>query len=127
MKAAALLSRGEHLTPEVHNFTFDVNRKDTYMIGSWHDTDTEDVFKGGKGHRAWHSFVKVARRKLLMIEAARSKDDLRNPPGNRLEELKGNKRKGQYSIRINDQYRVCFTWPGDGKAYDIEITDYHDE
>lgn len=96
------------------------------MIGSWHDTDTEDVFKSGRGHRSWESFVRVARRKLLMIEAARSKDDLKNPPGNRLEELKG-KRRGQCSIRINGQYRVCFTWPGDGKAYDIEIADYHDE
>ena len=60
-----------------------------------------------------------------MIEAALVLDDLRNPPGNRLEPLK-KKRVGQHSIRINDQYRVCFTWRGQS-AYDIEITDYHDE
>ena len=70
--------------------------------------------------------MQVARRKLLMIEAASNKQDLRNPPGHRLEELQG-KRKGQCSIRINDQYRIGFTWPADGKAYNIEITDYHDE
>jgi proteic killer suppression protein len=107
-------------------FTIDVKRKEAYVIGSWHDEETADVFHGGKGHRSWQSFLKIARRKLLMIEAAHSKQDLRNPPGNRLEELQG-KRKGQCSIRINDQYRICFTWPGDGKAYNIEITDYHDE
>ena len=96
------------------------------MIGSWHDDQTEDVFNGGKGHRSWQSFVRVVRRKLLIIEAARRSEDLMNPPGNRFEDLKGT-RKGQCSIRINDQYRVCFRWPGDGKAYDIEIIDYHDE
>lgn len=96
------------------------------MIGSWHDTETEGLFNGGKGHRSWQSFARVARRKLLMVEAARNLGDLKNPPGNRLEELK-KKRKGQHAIRINDQYRVCFTWGTDNKAYGIEITDYHDE
>ncbi len=93
------------------------------MIGSWRDAETEDLFEGGGGSRSWQSFSRVARRKLLMLEAARTLDDLRSPPGNRLEALQGN-RKGQHSIRVNDQYRVCFTWH-DGRAYDIEITDYH--
>ena len=95
------------------------------MIGSWYDDDVEELFGGGKGHRSWETFRRVARRKLIMIEAAKNLDDLRNPPGNRLEALK-RKRLGQHSIRINDQYRVCFTWT-DNKAYDIEIADYHDE
>jgi len=95
------------------------------MIGSWHDDDTEELFAGGKGHRSWEPFRRVARRKLLMVEAARTLDDLRNPPGNRLEPLK-KKRLGQHSMRINDQYRVCFTWR-DSNAHDIEITDYHDD
>ncbi len=58
-----------------------------------------------------------------MLDVAAKLDDLRVPPGNRLEKLKGN-REGQYSIRINDQYRICFTWQ-DGNAYDVEIVDYH--
>ena len=62
-------------------------------------------------------------RKLLLVDAAESLDDLRVPPGNRLEKLAGD-RAGQYSIRINDQYRVCFRWQG-GDAHDVEIVDYH--
>jgi toxin HigB-1 len=93
------------------------------MIGSWQDAETEDLFDGGSGARAWQSFCRVARRKLLMLEAARTLDDLRSPPGNRLEALQGD-RKGQHSIRVNDQYRVCFVWR-DGCAWEIEITDYH--
>ena len=65
----------------------------------------------------------MARRKLLMIDAAVDLRDLRVPPGNRLEKLKGG-RSGQYSIRINDQWRICFRWQKDG-AHDVEITDYH--
>jgi len=65
----------------------------------------------------------MANRKLLIIDAAETLDDLRVPPGNRLEQLKGN-RAGQYSIRINDQWRVCLTWTAAGPA-DVEITDYH--
>ncbi len=95
------------------------------MIGSWHDDDTEELFAGGKGHRSREPFRRVARRKLLMVEAARTLDDLRNLPGNRLEPPK-KKRLGQHSTRIDDQYRVCFTWR-DSNAYDIEITDYHDD
>jgi len=65
----------------------------------------------------------VALRKLALLDAAESLDDLRVPPGNRLEKLRGG-RKGQYSIRINNQWRVCFRWE-DGDADDVEITDYH--
>lgn len=96
------------------------------MIGSWHDVETQDLLNGGKGHRSWQSSARVARRKLLMIEAAQEMKDLRNPPGNKLEPLKG-KRAGQHSIRVNDQYRVCFTWGADNRAYGIEIVDYRDE
>ena len=66
---------------------------------------------------------KAAKRKLAMIDSAALVEDLRIPPGNRLEELHAD-RQGQYSIRINDQYRVCFVWR-DGDAYDVEVVDYH--
>ena len=69
--------------------------------------------------------LRVANRKLLQINNARLLSDLRSPPGNRLEALKG-KREGQFSIRVNDQWRVCFRWH-DGDAYDVEVCDYHDE
>ena len=69
--------------------------------------------------------LRTAYRKLMQIQNARSLSDLRSPPGNRLEPLKG-RRKGQHSIRVNDQWRVCFRWR-DGDAYDVEICDYHDE
>jgi proteic killer suppression protein len=65
----------------------------------------------------------VTKRKLAMLDAAGNREDLRLPPGNRLEKLKGN-RQGQHSIRINDQYRICFIW-SDHDAYEVEITDYH--
>ena len=66
---------------------------------------------------------RIALRKLLMLDAAQSLQDLRVPPGNRLEKLAG-ERKGQYSIRINDQWRICFRWQ-EGNAHDVESTDYH--
>ena len=69
------------------------------------------------------SLQRRALRKLVIIDAADSLQDLRVPPGNRLEKLSGN-RKGQHSIRINEQFRICFTWR-DGDAYEVEITDYH--
>jgi proteic killer suppression protein len=70
-----------------------------------------------------NDIIKTANRKLMQIHNARSLDDLRAPPGNRLERLAGD-RKGQHSIRINDQWRICFRWR-DGDAYDVEIVDYH--
>ncbi len=92
------------------------------MIQSFRDEDTRGVFDGS-GCRRWASIERVARRKLDQMEAASALDELRVPPGDRLEALKGN-REGQYSIRINDQYRICFEWQMDG-AYGVEIADYH--
>ncbi len=69
--------------------------------------------------------LRVAHRKLMQINNAHSLRDLRSPPGNRLEALKG-RRRGQHGIRVNDQWRVCFRWY-DGDAYDVEVCDYHDE
>jgi proteic killer suppression protein len=73
--------------------------------------------------RRFHSIERVARRKLAILDAVKRLDELRSPPGNRLEALKGN-RAGQHSIRINDQWRLCFQWDGDG-AREVEIVDYH--
>ncbi len=93
------------------------------MIKSYRDRKTAAVFDGGRGARKWDSFLRIAERKLKMVHAAAEIRDLMAPPNNRLEKLKGD-RKGQYSIRINDQWRVCFEWRS-GHAYDVEICDYH--
>lgn len=93
------------------------------MIVSFASKETEELFCDRRPKRLPSSIWNVARRKLLMIHAAQKLADLRVPPGNRLEILKGN-RKGQYSIRINDQWRICFGFEG-GQAMDVEITDYH--
>lgn len=71
----------------------------------------------------WSAVASVALRKIRQLDAATTLDDLRSPPGNRLEPLKGD-RSGQYSIRINDQWRICFRWDGTD-AHDVEIVDYH--
>jgi proteic killer suppression protein len=93
------------------------------VIQSFKDNNTAQLFREGKSRR-WPSIASVAGRKLDMIYAAAAAlNDLRVPPGNRLEALAGD-RKGQHSIRINDQYRICFVWHEDG-AHDVEITDYH--
>jgi len=73
--------------------------------------------------KQWRNIQNAARRKLNMLHAATRLSDLKIPPGNRLEKLEGD-RQGRYSIRINDQYRVCFAWR-EGDAYEVEITDYH--
>ena len=93
------------------------------MIRSFRDRITQAVFNGEypKGFPA--DLVKVARRKLRYLNAASGLRDLRSPPGNRLEALAGD-RKGRHSIRINDQFRVCFVWTAEGPA-DVEIVDYH--
>ena len=97
------------------------------MIVSFRNTGTEDLFNGRSTKAARHSSPEtiwgVARRKLTYVDAASQLADLRMPPGNRLEALKGD-RAGQHSIRINDQYRVCFRWTERG-AEDVEVTDYH--
>lgn len=93
------------------------------MIRSFADPATRRLFEGGGCAAQWKAFEKVACRKLDMVDSAYVLDDLRSPPGNRLEPLKGD-RKGQHSIRINDQWRVCFRWTDNGPE-DVEIVDYH--
>jgi proteic killer suppression protein len=92
------------------------------MIRSFHCKDSETLFND-RDVRRFRSIERVARRKLLYLHRAIKLQDLRVPPGNRLEALKGNG-KGQYSIRINDQWRICFRWKN-GDALDVEIVDYH--
>ena len=92
------------------------------MICSFRDKATEELFRGGSPRRL-RTIGPVAARKLDMLDAAEDLDDLRAPPGNRLEKLKGD-RAGQWSIRINDQWRICFRW--DEGAWDVEIVDCHD-
>lgn len=92
------------------------------MIHSFSCRDTEMLFNSLAVKR-FKNIERVARRKLLILHAAPSLDALKVPPGNRLEPLLGN-RKGQHSIRINDQWRLCFRWADDG-AHDVEIVDYH--
>ncbi len=93
------------------------------MIRSFADRDTERVFYREVVRRWSGDLQRLALRKLVLLDAAEALGDLRVPPGNRLEKLSGN-RAGQYSIRINDQWRICFRWR-EGDAYDVEITDYH--
>jgi proteic killer suppression protein len=93
------------------------------MIQSFKDAQTRELFETGSSRR-WANLAAVAIRKLDQIETAINLDNLRAPPGNRLDPLKGD-HNGQHSIRINDQYRICFVWKGDG-AHDVEITDYHE-
>jgi toxin HigB-1 len=91
------------------------------VIKSFATKQTAEIWRTGRTRGSPPG--SVARRKLAMLDAAGNLEDLRIPPGNRLEKLKGD-RHGQYSMRINDQYRICFLWR-DHDAYDVEITDYH--
>lgn len=93
------------------------------MIRSFVGKDAERVFVGRKPKKLPGQIVERAETKLAAIDAAESIDELRTPPGNRLEKLSGD-REGQWSIRINQQYRICFEFEG-GDAYRVEITDYH--
>lgn len=93
------------------------------MIKSFRDKLTESLFNGEVPKGAIAQIARIARRKLEMVNAATVLDDLRSPPGNRLEELIGD-RAGQHSIRINKKYRVCFTWTDAGPE-DVEVCDYH--
>lgn len=93
------------------------------MIKSFADRETERLFARTPGRRFPAELHRVMLRKLVQVDAAERLDDLKIPPGNRLEALKGDCR-GQHSIRVNDQWRVCFRW-FDGDAYDVEIVDYH--
>ena len=92
------------------------------MIKSFRSADTQALFETGRCKR-FSGIANIAIRKLAQLDAAHTLDFLRSPPGNRLEALKG-RRKGQYSIRVNDQFRVCFRWTKEGPA-DVEIVDYH--
>ena len=93
------------------------------MIKSFADKRTESLFNGFRAAGLPGDIQRVAQRKLKMLHYAADLNDLRVPPGNRLEALKGD-RAGQFSIRINDQWRICFVWL-DGEAHRVEIVDYH--
>ena len=93
------------------------------MIASFRDKETERLWQSGKSRRIPASLHRRAFKKLAILNAAVELQNLKVPPGNHLESLSGN-RAGQHSIRVNDQYRVCFAWRG-GNAFDVEIVDYH--
>jgi len=93
------------------------------VIKGFRDKTTERIFSRQFPRRFPPNLHRVAWRKLAILDAAERLDDLRVPPGNQLEKLSGD-RRGEHSIRINDQWRICFRWR-DGDAYDVEITDYH--
>lgn len=93
------------------------------VIKSFKDSETEKIYNLTRSRRLPSDIQQVALRKLRMINNAKTINDLRVPPANRLEKLVGN-RAGQYSIRINDQWRICFDWQADN-AYNVEIADYH--
>jgi len=93
------------------------------LIRSFACPETERLFNDETSRRLPTQIQRAARRKLLLLHQARRLEDLRAPPGNRLEALKGD-RNGQHSIRINDQWRICFRWEA-GDAYGVEIVDYH--
>jgi toxin HigB-1 len=93
------------------------------MIKSFQSRETEKLFLRQRSPRFSVDIHRIALRKLLLLDAAERLEDLRIPPGNRLEKLTGN-RQGQHSIRINDQWRICSRW-SEGDAYEVEIADYH--
>ena len=93
------------------------------MIKSIKDSETDKIFRRERSRRIPQDIQQTAYRKLRYLHRAKDLNDLRIPPSNRLEKLKGD-RAGQYSIRINDQWRICFVWQGDD-AYEVKITDYH--
>ena len=93
------------------------------MIQSFAFSAVAELFHDGTCHRTWQAFRSVLVRKLDMVDAAVRIEDLRSPPGNRLELLRGD-RAGQWSIRINDQWRVCFRW-GENGPEEVDVVDYH--
>jgi toxin HigB-1 len=94
-----------------------------WVIKSFADRDTERLFRREPVRRFPPDLRRVMLRKLVVLDAAESLEDLRSPPGNRLEKLRGD-REGQHSIRVNDQWRICFRW-ADDDAHNVEIVDYH--
>jgi toxin HigB-1 len=95
------------------------------MIRSFREAETATIWEGRKSRKLPSDIQTTALRKLMMLHRSQTLNDLRVPPANRLEPLKG-KRAGQWSIRINRQWRICFVW-NDGDVSDVEIVDYHDE
>ena len=95
------------------------------MIKSFKDSDAGALYRGEKVPRRLRGIARGARLKLRMIDAASTLDDLRSPPGNKLKKL-GRDRAGQYAVRINKQWRVCFRWRA-GHAYDVEVTKHYDD
>jgi proteic killer suppression protein len=93
------------------------------MIRSFRDPETEKLFSRQASRRLPPDLLRIALRKLVLLDAAQSPQDLRIPAGNRLEKLSGD-REGQHSLRINDRWRICFVWRDDG-AHEVEIVDYH--
>jgi toxin HigB-1 len=93
------------------------------VIKSFADRDAERLFRREPVRRFPADLRRVMLRKLIVLDSAESLEDLRSPPGNRLEKRRGD-REGQYSIRVNDQWRTCFGW-ADGDAHDVELVDYH--
>lgn len=93
------------------------------MIKTFADSDTERIFRGLRPRKIPIQIRERASRKLILINAIETLQELRVPPGNRLEKLKGD-RAGQHSIRIKDQWRICFVWR-EGNAFEVEVTDYH--
>ena len=102
---------------------YDDSRYNLLMIRSFKSKETEKVWNGNVARKLPNDVQQIARRKLRMLNNAVDLNDLRIPPANRLEPLKG-ERKGQHSIRINQQWRICFKWKN-GDAFDVEIVDYH--
>jgi proteic killer suppression protein len=110
----------------MRNITFDVINASRYystVIRSFKDPEAELIFKRERSRKLPQNILRPALKKLLVLDAADALTDLRIPPGNRLEKLSGD-RKGQHSIRINDQWRICFRWKN-GDALNVEIADYH--
>ena len=93
------------------------------MIRAFKDKEAQKVFNGRFSRKLPHNIQRMAERKLILLHHSLTLNDLRVPPSNRLEALKGN-RKGQHSIRINNQWRICFEWREDG-VYNVKIVDYH--
>lgn len=93
------------------------------MIRTFKDKETQKIFERRRSRKLPSDIQQVALRKLRMLNRAETLQDLRVPPANRLERLKGD-REGQYSIRVNDQWRVCFEWK-DGDSFNVELVDYH--
>ena len=116
--AAALRQKGISTGIDLLRTTYYAN----HMIASYANSDTGKLGLGVRVKK-FEGIAQVARRKLALLQAAVTLEDLRVSPGNRLEPLSGN-RRGQQSIRVNDQYRICFEWK-DGNAHEVEIVDYH--